>query len=285
MDSGFYFADWLALDARPGTPIGATDMYYVASIFYYYSTLLVSYAAKILQLPEEEYYRKHASFIKKAIRNKYINDGVVNIDTQTGYILAVYFDMLEESEIKQNVDKLVSKIRENNNKLQTGFVGTPFLNFVLSQNGHVDLAYDLLLNEEYPGWLYEVNLGATTIWERWNSVLEDGKINSEGMNSLNHYAYGSIAEWTYREMVGINSLEPGFKKVIIKPKVDRRLGYCKCSYHSESGLYTIEWRFTNLNTLNVIIDIPFGCECILYLPLTNEMTYLLNGHYEYEIPL
>lgn len=283
LDSGFHFADWLALDAKPGTPIGATDMYYVASIFYYYSTLLVSYVAKILQLSEEKYYQNHASLIRKAIRNKYIDNGIVNIDTQTGYVLAVYFNILEKDEIQQNVDKLVHKIRKNNNKLQTGFVGTPFLNFVLSQNGYVDLAYDLLLNEEYPGWLYEVNLGATTIWERWNSVLENGKINSEGMNSLNHYAYGSIAEWIYREVCGINQLTPGFKKVMIKPKLDKRLGYCQCSFQSVNGMYYVQWNISQDSKIKMTVDIPFGCEAILHLPLLHEEKELVHGHYEFEI--
>ena len=145
------------------------------------------------------------------------------------------------------------------------------------------MACDLLLNEEYPGWLYEINLGATTIWERWNSVLEDGKINSEGMNSLNHYAYGSIGGWIYREVCGINQMTPGFKKVMLKPKLDKRLGYCQCSFHSVNGMYYIQWHISHDLKANIIVDIPFGCEATLYLPLSNEKKELVQGHYEFEI--
>lgn len=283
LDTGFHFADWLALDAQDGSPVGATDMHYVASIFYYYSTLLVAKAAEVLGQLEKENYHKQAKRIKKAIRNKYIKDGIVNIDTQTGYVLAIYFQILEEAEVQLNIERLVAKIRENNNKLDTGFVGTPYLNFVLSQHGHTQLAYDLLLHEEYPGWLYAVNLGATTIWERWNSVLENGKMNSEGMNSLNHYAYGSIAEWLYREACGINQLDAGFKKIMIKPKVDKRLKYCQCSFHSTNGLYYIKWIFLKEGKLELIVDIPFGCEAIIHLPFTNEKKDLKHGHYQFQI--
>lgn len=280
LDSGFHFADWLALDAQPGLPIGATDPYLVAGIYYYYSTLLVSQAARILESDDEQKYAKRAELIRNAIREKYIENGIVNVDTQTAYTLAVYFKILEDNEIQVNVDKLVDKIHSNNNKLQTGFVGTPFINFVLSQNGHADLAYDLLLNEEYPGWLYEVNLGATTIWERWNSVLEDGTISLEGMNSLNHYAYGSIGEWIYREVCGFNQCAPGFKKVVIQPKLDKRLKYCKCSYQSVNGLYYVEWDMTD-TAVKVIVDIPFGCEAtIQLLSLNKELTH---GHYEFTL--
>ena len=277
LDSGFHFADWLALDAQPGSPIGATDPYLVASIYYYYSTLLVSQTARILELDDEEKYAKRAELIRKAIREKYVENGIVNVDTQTAYTLAVYFKLLEENEIQANVDKLVDKIHSNNNKLQTGFVGTPFINFVLSQNGYIDLAYDLLLNEEYPGWLYEVNLGATTIWERWNSVLEDGTISPEGMNSLNHYAYGSIGEWIYREVCGLNQSTPGFKKVVIRPKLDKRLKYCKCSFASVNGMYYVEWDMSDTN-VKVIVDIPFGCEANIQLLSLNKE--LRHGHYE-----
>ena len=281
LDSGFHFADWLALDAQPNSPIGATDPYFVASIYYYYSTLLVSKTAGILEYSDEEIYAERAELIRNAIREKYVENGIVNVDTQTAYTLAVYFNILEDNEIKANVDKLVGKIHSNNNKLQTGFVGTPFINFVLSQNGYADLAYDLLLNEEYPGWLYEVNLGATTIWERWNSVLEDGTISPEGMNSLNHYAYGSIGEWIYREVCGLNQCTPGFRKVTIKPKLDKRLKYCKCSFQSVSGMYYIEWNLLSDTSVKLIVDIPFGCEANIQLLSLN--TERMHGHYEFTL--
>lgn len=281
IDSGFHFADWLALDGSEGSAIGATDMHFVASMYYYHSTILLSKAAHELGYDEGEAYHKYAMNIKQAIREKYLRDGIVSVDTQTGYILAIHFQLLEEQELQLNIERLVEKLHQNNDHLDTGFVGTPYLNFVLSKHGFIKLAYDLLLNESYPSWLYEVKLGATTIWERWNSILADGSINQEGMNSLNHYAYGAIGEWIYREVCGLNQLEPGFKKALIAPKVDHRLGHCECSYHSVNGLYHIRWEFLEEHQLQMIVDIPFGCEAVFYMPITNEKMELQHGHYSF----
>lgn len=278
-DHGFHFADWLALDNPKPGPLGKTDTYYVASLYYYVSCLYTSKAAKVLGYEEADSYYEQAMKIKEAIRNKYMTDGMINVDTQTGFVLALCFDVLEENEIKQNADALAQMIKDNNGKLSTGFVGTPKLCFALSQNGYVDLAYNLLLNEEYPGWLYEINLGATTIWERWNSVLEDGHMNPEGMNSLNHYSYGSIVEWLYREAAGLNELTPGFTIVKIEPKVDKRLGQLKMSYQSVSGTYKVEWKVEEKVTL--IVDVPTGCETTIILPISKKEIQVRSGHFEF----
>ena len=278
-DTGFHFADWLALDTLDGSPLGKTDPVYVASVYYYNTVMLVSNAAKELGYEESQYYLEHAKKVRETIRNHYLNDGIVNVDTQTGYVIAVQFGILNEDEIQKNVDQLALKIQQNNGKLETGFVGTPYLCPTLSRYGYTPLAYDLLLNEEYPGWLYEVNLGATTIWERWNSVMPDGHMNPEGMNSLNHYSYGAIVEWLYKEVAGLNVLEPGFKKVIIAPKVDQRLGSIDMRYKSVSGEYRVKWYYTD--QLKLEVDVPIGCEAIIVLPISKEEINVQAGHYTY----
>lgn len=173
---------------------------------------------------------------------------------------------------KKTKEALVQKLKDNNGMLKTGFVGTPLLCEELTRMGRADMAYGLLLNEEYPGWLYEVKLGATTIWERWNSVLADGSISSTGMNSLNHYAYGSIVEWIYSRCAGIlqDEAHPGFRRVIFCPQVSRELGWVDARYDSASGTWRSSWRILDENHLEVKVSVPFGCSAELLLPLAPE---------------
>jgi alpha-L-rhamnosidase len=150
---------------------------------------------------------------------------------------------------------------------------------VLSENGNNDLAYTLLLNKDYPSWLYAVTMGATTIWERWNSVLPDGKISGTDMNSLNHYAYGSIAEWMYRNVAGINPVEdqPGFRRVRLAPQPNYRLKYAKASLDSAAGLYESHWELKEDGQLSFKFVIPFNSAATVELPDANLENVLLNG--------
>jgi alpha-L-rhamnosidase len=139
---------------------------------------------------------------------------------------------------------------------------------VLTKNGFAFLAYSLFLRQEYPGWLYEVNMGATTVWERWNSILPDGHISSTGMNSLNHYAYGSVMEWVYGDAAGLSPREdaPGFRKVSLAPHPDARLPEIAFQYESPVGRYVSETRVTGENTFEWKVEVPFGGEAELTLP-------------------
>ena len=164
------------------------------------------------------------------------------------------------------LEQLVKKLEDNNYYLQTGFVGTPYLCRVLSENGYNDIAYRLLLNEEFPSWLYSVKLGATTIWERWNSLLPDGRFGELGMNSLNHYVYGSIAEWMYRNMCGINPEEayPGFRKIRLAPQPNRSLEWAKAKVDTAAGRYESGWEYKD-NMLHYRFRVPFNAEAELVL--------------------
>lgn len=150
---------------------------------------------------------------------------------------------------------------------------------MLSENGANDLAYTLLLNKDYPSWLYAVTMGATTIWERWNSVLPDGKISGTDMNSLNHYAYGSIVEWMYRNVAGINPVEdqPGFRHVRLAPQPDYRLKYAKVKLDSAAGLYESQWELTEDGQLTFKFVIPFNATATVELPDAALENVLLNG--------
>ena len=136
-------------------------------------------------------------------------------------------------------------IVKNGNKLKTGFVGTPFLLHALSQNGYSETAYKLLLQEEFPSWLYSVNQGATTIWEHWDGKNEKGEFWSKDMNSFNHYAYGSVADWIYEEACGIKILEAGFAKILIAPKPTNMLDHLSAKIATKHGTVSSKWYHTD----------------------------------------
>ena len=172
----------------------------------------------------------------------------------------------------------MEKLKENNMKLKTGFLGTPYLCRALSENGENGAAYTLLLDEKAPGWLYEVNLGATTIWERWNSVLPDGTISGTGMNSMNHYAYGSIVEWMYRHMCGLRPSEkgPGFTHVQLYPQPDRRMQHARARVNTAAGWYESGWQAEETG-FSYDFTVPFGAQADLFLPGADLSALTVNG--------
>lgn len=248
---------------------GGTDDGFIADVYYRLSTQLTAKTARILGKTEDaEKYEALSDNILKEIRAEYFSpNGRSCVNTQTGYLLTLRHGLSKDRE-RTGID-LKRSLKSNGNRLQTGFVGTPILLEELTKAGMSDLAYHLLLNEDYPGWLYEVKLGATTIWERWNSVLADGSISSTGMNSLNHYSYGAVVEWMYSYMAGIRQAEDsvGFQKVILAPVPDPRVGQVACEYNSASGLWKSAWKFEDECHIRLAFSVPFGCEAVLYLPL------------------
>lgn len=252
--------DWLALDnGNINNPIGKTDSGLIASVYHYWSTKMVRKSAEHLQLEESKEYKQREENIRKAILEYYFPDGIFRLEyTQTACALLLYLKLYPEGQREVLITKLAELLAENGGHLNTGFVGTPILCMALSENGRNDLAYDLLLKEDYPGWLHEVNLGATTIWERWNSLEEDGSISGTGMNSLNHYAYGSIAEWIYSNMCGFHPSMGEEVKMTINPLPDRRFKEVKGSWNSVFGKYECAWKWKNEREVLVQITIPFN---------------------------
>lgn len=268
---GFHFADWLALDGKVvGGVIGGTDSFYIASAYYCYSVELVAKAAKVLgEVELSESYSLLAQEIRSAILKEYFTqNGRCAIHTQTAMVVALFMNLVPDQFKTRIIGDLKALLLEEQIHLKTGFVGTPYLCPVLSNNGVNDFAYRLLLNEDYPSWLYAVKLGATTIWERWNSVLAEGSISGTGMNSLNHYAYGSIAEWMYRTMCGINPCEdePGFKKAHIEPQVNGRIQSAKATLLTAAGYYESKWEIGLEGDLTFHFKIPFNATAEIILP-------------------
>ena len=287
---GSHFGDWLALDAPdPVSRKGGTPEDFIASAFYCFSARLVARAAAVLGKDElADTYGRLSAEVKAAIHREYFTPtGRLAVPTQTGYVLALFMDLAPDEHRERVKSDLISRLNQDNAHLRTGFVGTPYLCRVLSNNGANDLAYRLLLNEDYPSWLYAINLGATTIWERWNSLNPDGSISSTSMNSLNHYAYGSIAEWMYRDVCGLNPSSgedgvTGFRHARIAPKPDKSLQWAKARYRSAAGIYESGWRFDEAGHLTIEIAIPFNTSATVMLPNAHMGEILVNGLPLYE---
>ena len=284
---GFHFGDWLALDSDNAIEPrkGGTPEEFISSAFYCYSARLVARAATVLGLTDHAAsYGQLANEVKAAIQDEYFTaTGRLAVPTQTGYVLALFMDLVPEQHLERVRHDFIAKLHRNNDHLQTGFVGTPYLCRVLSNIGANDIAYKLLLNEDFPSWLYAIDLGATTIWERWNSINPDGSISSTGMNSLNHYAYGSIVEWMFRDMCGLNpsvgnDLHTGFRHAQIAPKPDPTLQWARARYESAAGLYESSWRINDTGLVTAEITIPFNTTATVRLLDTQLDAVKVNGH-------
>ena len=253
---GSHFADWLGLDAPVGSYKGSTREDLIASAYYAYSTQLVIKAGKILGEDVSEYealYKK----IKAAFQNEY-----PEYLTQTECVLAAWLRLAKDPQAA--ADQLAKMVEQAGVKLQTGFVGTPYLLHVLSTYGYTELAYSLLLRKEYPSWLYPVLKGATTIWEHWDGIMEDGNFWSADMNSFNHYAYGSVVDWVYAVAAGINPVEdaPGFEKTLIAPHPDRRLGWLEAKLETRNGLISSKWTYEG-DVIRYEITTPVETEIVI----------------------
>lgn len=277
----FQFGDWLALDGDdPQSPIGGTEAKFVANVYYLNSLRIASKTAQIIG--EKDIFKARMIDLKQSIRNEYFTpNGRFAQDTQTGYLLALYFDLLKPKEKQDTVDRLKKRLEKDDYHLKTGFVGTPLLNSVLSDFDLDDIAYTLLLNDDYPSWLYEVKMGATTIWERWNSILPTGDINPEGMNSLNHYAYGAIGSWFYEYVLGIKPLKPGFRLVKIAPHLHWSLPSFKGSYITPQGEIKIAVKINNNNIIDLKLTVPFNTKAYLHLPFYNKEKQQQFSHYKW----
>ena len=268
--SGFHFGDWLAMDGPdPKSPFGGTEEYYIASCYYYLSTLLTAKAAAVIgKTADAESYGQQAEKIREAIREEYFTKtGRLAVATQTGYVLALAFDICPEEFKGRLAADLNARLEKDKGYLKTGFVGTPNICKVLSEYSYHEMAVKLLLNEECPSWLYPVKMGATTIWERWDSVLPDGTMNPQGMNSLNHYSYGSVVEWMYRYLAGIRPVEDaaGFRFAHLAPLPDGRLGHVSAVYDSAAGRFESGWELKG-EQVQMHFAVPFGAEAKIVLP-------------------
>lgn len=253
------YGDWLELDidARPGEIVckGRTDEELVATAFYAHSTNIICKVGDVLNENTDKY-RKLYNDIVTEFKKKY--DG--NFKTQGEFVIALHFGLTDNK--AETVKKLAEKIHKDGDKLQTGFVTTPYLLHVLSQNGKCDLAYKLLLRTKYPSWLYQVTQGATTMWEHWDGIKSDGSFWSSLMNSFNHYAYGAVADWMYEVAAGIKPLKPGFEEISFAPTPTKKIDSFGAEIETKFGKASSRWWHEN-GTVKYEIITPCPAEAII----------------------
>lgn len=282
--SGFQYGDWLALDKEESADrTGATDRYMIANAYYLYVTDLVKQTAEVLGLLEDvKKYQELYAFTLEAFRQEYYTStGRIVSETQTGAVLSLYFHLAWEKDRERILQTLKTNIENHKNHLATGFVGTPYLCHALSENGAHELAAALFMKEDYPSWLYAVNMGATTIWERWNSIMPDGTFDVSGMNSLNHYAYGSIGDWMYRKVAGVSQLEPGYKKFKVQPMFVKGIEEAGIEFESVYGKIESWWSCRD-GKIQGYVRVPANTTAVIYRPEKEDVIEVGSGVYEYE---
>ena len=282
--SGFQYGDWLALDKEESADrTGATDKYMIANAYYLYVTELVKKTAEVLGKDEEA--KKYAELYETTLdafrREYYTETGRIVSETQTGAIISLYFNLAREKDRKRILNTLLTNIGNHKNHLATGFVGTPYICHTLSENGAHEMAATLFMKEDYPSWLYAVNMGATTIWERWNSIKPDGTFDESGMNSLNHYAYGSVGDWMYRKVAGLSQLEPGYKKFQVKPMFVKGIEEWGTEFDSVYGKIVANTS-CKAGKIHVYVEVPANTTAVIVLPEKEEVHEVGSGVYDFE---
>ncbi len=291
VQDGAHFGDWMYFvhplhnEPKPGH----TDIDLIATAYFARSARLTAKTAAVLgQLDEQKRYEALFKSIKKAFQYEFVtSSGRLSPNSQTAYVLALSFDLLEEEQIPKAVNYLVDNIKKRDFHLSTGFLGTPLLCHVLSEHGHTDIAYKLLLQETFPSWLYPIKLGATTMWERWDGIEPDGSFQEVYANSFNHFAKGAVGDWMYSVVGGIRHDEkyPAYKHIIIKPEPSPELAYAKAELESPYGLIRSYWKYQEGKLLLEVV-IPPNTTAAIYLPHASgeeEVVEVGSGRYFFEI--
>lgn len=267
---------------------GYTDKDLISTAFLAYSASIVAKSAQILgQESDFEKYTKINTNTKQAFQKEYLSaSGRLSSHSQTAYALALQFDLMPEDKRNRALNYLVENIKSRNYHLSTGFLGTPYLCHVLTDNGANDVAYKLLLQDTYPSWLYPITKGATTVWERWDGIKPNGQFQTPRMNSFNHYAYGAIGSWLFQKVGGIitDEANPGFKHIVIQPQPDESLGYVNVEFTSQYGLIRSSWQFEN-GQFNMQVSIPVNTTATIHVPFTEEIREVGSGDYQFEYTL
>lgn len=282
---GQVYGDWLALDNEvvfKDDSIGRTNKLYLGNVFYLADCKIIADASKVLG-NEKDYdlYMKKYQYTLEKVQEEYFNvKGKLMVDTVTAKVVALHFNIVKEENKLELARMLAEDVKKRKYHVTTGFIGTAYLLFALSDNGYFDVASKLIMNHEFPGWLYEVDMGATTTWERWSSLMPDGKPDSKGMNSYNHYAYGAMKEFIYRYVAGIETNGAGFKKVNISPRVVDGLNDITASYNSVNGLITSSYKVLEDK---VIYDITIPENIEGTITIDGKVLGNGNGSFHFEV--
>ncbi|MDB6065753.1 MAG: Alpha-L-rhamnosidase [Pedosphaera sp.] len=265
------FGDWLGLGG------GATSTVIDTAFYAYYAQAMSEMALAIGDTTDAVTYSTLHNNIVAAFANFFNADGTFKDGSnQTGYSLAFTLNLVPSGLRTQAAQKFADTIAQFNNHLATGFIGTPRLLPALHAAGRDDLAYTVLLQQTYPSWLYQVTLGATTMWERWDGWTPAAGFQSVGMNSFNHYAFGSVGEYLYSVIGGITATTPGYKTILIRPVTGAGVTSANTSYNSMRGLISTAWTQTG-NTFNLDVVIPPNTTAQIYVPTTNAAAITENG--------
>lgn len=263
---GWHFGDWLGLDAKEGDYVGATDKTLIATAYYAYSTRLTMKAAAVLGYDKDKQELSQLlNRIIRAYRHEFITPGGrLAVRTQTAYVLTLYFDLAEEHDRPRMVSELIDLIHEQGGHLSTGFVGTPYLCLALTEAGAHPIAGQLLMQSDYPSWLYPITRGATTMWEHWDGIKPDGSFWSTDMNSYNHYAYGAVGEWMMRALAGIDMVKPAYGELLLHPRPIEELSFVSAWQMTPYGRVRCEWRVEG-EVHTVRCSVPAGTTAVLVL--------------------
>lgn len=276
--------DWQAQDGRDAQSVeSGTDEYFISSCYYLMSVGKTKKAAEILGFSEDAvYYGKLYKKIYQAILDEYFTrNGRLAVDTQTGYLVALYAGVYMDRE--RIIQGLKERLFKDCYHMQGGMIGSYLLCRMLAENGMEEEAFYFLLQRGYPGWMHCIELGATTFWETWDAVLDNGAISGTSRNSLNHYVYGAVVEYLFQNVAGLQAAKPGFRRAIIRPLVSRKIHGLKMSYDSACGLYRCEWKIQKDGKLRVEVEVPFGCTAQICLPFSGgEEREVDSGTYTYE---
>ncbi|MDQ8737961.1 glycoside hydrolase family 78 protein [Paenibacillus sp. LHD-38] len=257
------YGDWLSIDADTPNEV-------LATAYFGYSTKLLADIAGVLGRTEDRSrYGTLFEEIAEAFRSEFVSgDGFIRGDTQTVYVLALQFGLLTEKLRLKATSRLTENIKARGNRLSTGFLGVGYLLPALTESGELDIAYELLTQEAFPSWMYSIKHGATTIWERWDGWTEEKGFQTPSMNSFNHYSLGSVGEWMFRYMAGIEAdpADPGFRHAIIRPRPGGRLNRVKAEYESLYGTISVEWKLENDNRLELEVEVPANASATVYVP-------------------
>lgn len=278
---GTHFGDWLAADGEEDSYTGATPCEYISSAYFAYSTALLIKAGKVLGRDMTDYEVLYSNIIE-AFQNRFTENGIPIVKTQTAYALALYFDLCSD---KKTAAAVLNKlVRENDTRISTGFIGTPYILYALSDNGYVNTAFDLLFGEKLPSWLYQVNHGATTMWEHWDGIKTDGSFWSDDMNSFNHYAYGAVFSWIFETAAGIRSTEngAGYSEIVINPQIDKRLDFQKSELETKFGKVSSYWYYGVDGNIHFEFEIPNGVSAEIILP-NGDSHHITSGRYCYTV--
>jgi alpha-L-rhamnosidase len=267
------YGDWLSINAE--TP---KDL--LATAFWAHDAWLMSDMAKVIgKTSDERYYRSLFDSVKTAFQKTYVaSDGQIHGKTQTGYVLALAFNLMPQNMRSRAAELLVKDIQDKGNHLSTGFIGVKYLNPVLTESGNLDLAYRLLFNTTFPSWGYPITAGATTIWERWDGWTADKGFQDAGMNSFNHYSMGSVGEWLYRCVAGID-LAPdvaGYKRFVVHPRPNEKLKNAKAEYVSIHGAIKVGWSRQEGNFI-LKVTVPANTTSVVYVPASDPDSVRESG--------